>query len=176
MRCGIAWGQTSGAQCKPMRDAVDAQVGSLECPKQQAPNMDAPVLSASSCARLCGVRTMTLRSMSAMRAMLQQPGAFPRLQSLRLHRKDAAMINSDADYQAIASATPWLTHLSCALPGSATALPQQMASLLAACSKLEDLALHAHNKLSLASTARVSLLEGVDALAAITSLLSLKLP
>jgi hypothetical protein len=73
------------ACCKPMRDAVDAQVGSLECPKQQAPmNKDSPVLSAAACARLCGVRTMTLRSMHAMRAMLLQAGAFPRLQSLRL--------------------------------------------------------------------------------------------
>ncbi|KAG1664005.1 hypothetical protein FOA52_010521 [Chlamydomonas sp. UWO 241] len=71
---------------------------------------------------------MHTRSMRAMRAMLLQPGAFPRLQSLRLLLEgNAADIESDADFQAIASAAPWLTRLSCALPASATALPQQMA-------------------------------------------------
>jgi hypothetical protein len=69
--------------CKPMRDAVDALVGSLDAP-EQAFGKEAPVLSAAACARLCGVRTVTLRSMRSMRAMLLQPGAFPRLQSLRL--------------------------------------------------------------------------------------------
>ncbi|KAG1663108.1 hypothetical protein FOA52_010511 [Chlamydomonas sp. UWO 241] len=37
-----------------------------------------------------------------------------------------------ADYQAIASAAPWLTRLSMRSPASATALPQQMATLLSA--------------------------------------------
>jgi hypothetical protein len=67
-----------------MRDAVDALVGSLDAP-EQASGREAPVLSAAACARLCSVRTVTLRSMRSMRAMLLlQPGAFPRLQSLRL--------------------------------------------------------------------------------------------
>ncbi|KAG1675056.1 hypothetical protein FOA52_002715 [Chlamydomonas sp. UWO 241] len=159
---------------KPMRDAVDAQVGSLEWPKQQDPNQNAPMLSAAACARLRGVHTMTLRSMRCMRAML--PGVFPRLQSLRLLLEDDAVIESDAAYKGIASAAPWLTHLNLPLPASATMLPQQMASLLAACSKLEDLELHAQDELAPAHIDRVSLLVGVDALAAGTQLLSLRLP
>jgi hypothetical protein len=58
----------------------------------------------------------------------------------------AAAIKDPADYEAITRTAPYLTELSLKLPGSATALPQQMASLLSACSKLEDLALHAYNK------------------------------
>jgi hypothetical protein len=68
-----------------MRDAVDALVASLDAP-EQASGKEAPVLSAAACARLCSVRTVTLRSMRSICAMLLQPGAgaFPRLQSLRL--------------------------------------------------------------------------------------------
>jgi Leucine-rich repeat (LRR) protein len=71
-----------------------------------------------------------------------------------------------ADYRAIASAAPWLTKLSLKLPVSATALPQQMAALLAACTKLEDLALH--------SDYQAELLD-IIALAAGTQLLRLSL-
>jgi hypothetical protein len=70
--------------CTTMRQAVDAHASCLEG------RCDAPVLSDAACARLHGVRTMTLRSVACLRRMLvalnQQPapGAFPRLQSLRL--------------------------------------------------------------------------------------------
>ncbi|KAG1655768.1 hypothetical protein FOA52_008475 [Chlamydomonas sp. UWO 241] len=172
------------ACCKPMRDAVDAQFVSLECPKQPALHND--VLSAAACARLCGVRTMTLRSMRPMRDMLLHPGAFPRLQSLRLLLEDDAVIESAADYQAIASAAPWLTHFSYSLPASATALPQQMASLLAACSKLQDLAIlvrYSHAAKLPQTVEGFSFVRGgtsnladVSALATGTQLLSLRLP
>jgi hypothetical protein len=71
--------------CTPMRDAVDALVGSLDAP-EEAFGKEAPVLSATACARLCSVHTVTLRSMRSLRAMLLPPAAdtFPRLKSLRL--------------------------------------------------------------------------------------------
>ncbi|KAG1661693.1 hypothetical protein FOA52_001970 [Chlamydomonas sp. UWO 241] len=67
-----------------------------------------------------------------------QPGAFPHLKPLRLHL-GAAAIEGPADYDVIAGASPWLTHLSLPLPPSATALPQPMDGVLSACTKLEDL-------------------------------------
>jgi hypothetical protein len=90
------WSSLSGddvralrACCTPLRDAVDAQVGALD----QGPNgaaglpaaacYGAAVLSAAACARLCSVSEITLRSMACLRDMLV-PGAFPRLQSVRL--------------------------------------------------------------------------------------------
>jgi hypothetical protein len=79
------------ACCTPLRDAVDAQVGALDqgidgAAAAGADTAASHVLSAAACARLCGVSTVTLRSMACMRAMRmgEQPGAFPRLQSLRL--------------------------------------------------------------------------------------------
>jgi hypothetical protein len=75
------------ACCTPLRDAVDAQVGTLleQGPNGGAAGDTAHVLSGAACARLCGVSTMTLRSMACVRAMLvASPGAFPRLQSVRL--------------------------------------------------------------------------------------------
>jgi hypothetical protein len=68
------------ACCSPLRDAIDAQVGALD---QATSTADAHVLSAAACARLCGVNKITLRSMACVHAMLV-PGAFPRLQSVRL--------------------------------------------------------------------------------------------
>lgn len=50
-------------------------------------------------------------------------------------------IKKPADYEAISSTAPWLTQLSQKLPHSAKAL-EQMAALLAACTKLEDVTLH----------------------------------
>jgi hypothetical protein len=64
------------------------------------------------------------------------------MRALRL--QDAGVIEDVADYQAIASTAPWLTHLSVELPASATALPQQMS----ACSRLENLVLRADKQLS----------------------------
>jgi hypothetical protein len=60
--------------CANMRDAVDAQAGSVE---GQA---ESPVLSAATCDRLVGIHTLTLRSMACLRGMLlDAPGAvFPR--------------------------------------------------------------------------------------------------
>ncbi|KAG1664236.1 hypothetical protein FOA52_003489 [Chlamydomonas sp. UWO 241] len=118
--------------------AVDAQAGSLE----EGQGDTFSLLSSDTCARLCGVHTPTLRSMACLRDMLgvqlQPRASFPRLQSLRLHLGSAA-IDSPSGYEAIASASPWLTHLSLELPVTTTALPQEMAALLAACSKLDDL-------------------------------------
>jgi hypothetical protein len=83
------------------------------------------------------------------------------------HRaQGAGAIERPADYEAIASASPFLTHLSLFLPTSATALPQQMAGVLSACSKLEDLAL---------SSLRSRIVD-IDVLASGTQLLSLQLP
>jgi hypothetical protein len=86
-----------------------------------------------------------------------------------------AAIEDPAEYEAIARSAPFLTEVSLKLPASATALPQQMASLLSACSKLEDLTLHAYDKA--AWTPPVSSLVDVDALlAAGPQLLHLRLP
>ncbi|KAG1658246.1 hypothetical protein FOA52_008506 [Chlamydomonas sp. UWO 241] len=166
--------------CTPLRDAVDAQISGLDGPI----NEDAPVLSTAACARLCGVHTMTLRSMPCLRGMQPrlvaphpQPHSFPRLTSLRLliEKEGAAAIEAAADYEAITKTAPWLTQLSLELPGDATALPQQVASLLSACSKLEDLTLRAYDVPG-AYMPRVSSLVDVDALAAGTQLLRLQLP
>ncbi|KAG1667989.1 hypothetical protein FOA52_000633 [Chlamydomonas sp. UWO 241] len=116
-----------------IRDAVDAQTG---CMEGQA---ESPVLSSATVARLLDVTTLTLRSMRGLRGMLgapPQPGAFPRLQSLRLHL-GAASIESLADCKAITSASPWLTHLSLELPGGATGLPALMAGVFAGLRGLE---------------------------------------
>jgi hypothetical protein len=71
-------------QCSTaMRDAVDAQAGVLEGQDNKS-----PVLSPDAVARLAGVHTLTLRTMACLRGMLvspPHPGAFPHLQSLRLH-------------------------------------------------------------------------------------------
>ncbi|KAG1660574.1 hypothetical protein FOA52_005110 [Chlamydomonas sp. UWO 241] len=106
-----------------MRDAVDAHAGGLEG------QYNAPALSHITCARLCCVNTLTLRSMACLRRMLvetHQPGAsFPRMQSLRLILHEGGdAIEDAADYQAISNTAPWLTQLSMMLPASATALPQ----------------------------------------------------
>ncbi|KAG1677950.1 hypothetical protein FOA52_001368 [Chlamydomonas sp. UWO 241] len=103
------------------------------------------------------------------------PGAFPHLQSLRLHL-GAASIGSPADYEAIASAAPWLTHFSLELPASASALPQEMARLLAACSKLEDLEMSAYDDLRKWRVVLESSLANIDVLAAGTQILRLQLP
>jgi hypothetical protein len=58
--------------------------------------------------------------------------------NLLLAAQGAAAIRSPTDYEAIARTAPWLTHLSLEPPASATALPQEMAGMLSACSKLED--------------------------------------
>jgi hypothetical protein len=86
-----------------------------------------------------------------------------------------------ADYNAIASTAPWLTHLSLELPASATALPQEMAGLLSACSNLEagDLAVRAFDEARPGTSGggrTRSSIANVDALAAGTQLLSLRLP
>jgi hypothetical protein len=87
----------------------------------------------------------------------------------------AAAIKDPADYEAIARTAPFLTELSLKLPASATALPQQMATLLSACSKLVDLALHAYDEGQY--MVPVSSLVDVDALLSVgTQLLHLKLP
>jgi hypothetical protein len=92
-------------------------------------------------------------------------------------QEGAAEIEDPADYEAIASTAPFLTELSLKLPASATALPQQMASLLSACSKLEDLALHAYDGAVPAYMQRALSLVDVDALmAAGPQLLHLRLP
>ncbi|KAG1657864.1 hypothetical protein FOA52_014621 [Chlamydomonas sp. UWO 241] len=153
--------------CTDMRDAVDARRGSLDGPGNA-------VLSHTTCARLAAVRSLSLRSMACLRGMLvlespQHPGAlFPRLQSLRLILDEGDVaINDAADYQAIASVAPWLTKLSLESPASATALQQQMAALLSACSKLEDQGLYA--------TMYESRLMDIAALAACTWLVRLSL-
>jgi hypothetical protein len=81
--------------------------------------------------------------------------------------QNAAAIEIPADYAAITSTA--LTHLSLVLPDSATALPQQMAGMLSACSKLEDVGMRS-------SVGSTSGLVDISALAAGTQLLSLKLP
>jgi hypothetical protein len=69
-----------------VRNAVDAQT---DCVVQG--QAESPVLCPATVARLAGVHTVTLRSMTCLRRMLlvapaHGPGAvFPRLQSLRLH-------------------------------------------------------------------------------------------
>jgi internalin A len=94
--------------------------------------------------------------------------------------QDAAAIEDPADYDAITRAAPFLTELSLKFPGSATALPQQLASLLSACSKLEDLTLCAYDEAYVGTymwQPPVSSLVDVDALlAAGPQLLHLKLP
>jgi Leucine-rich repeat (LRR) protein len=78
----------------------------------------------------------------------------------------------------MASSSPWLTHLGLELPASATALPQQMAGVLSACSKLEELAMRSY-RLGTSSDRSMqpfSNIVNVDALAACTQLLSLELP
>jgi hypothetical protein len=50
-----------------------------------------------------------------------------------------AAIEGPADYEAIASASPFLTQLCLELPANATAVPQEMDGVLSACNKLEDL-------------------------------------
>ncbi|KAG1673938.1 hypothetical protein FOA52_015693 [Chlamydomonas sp. UWO 241] len=107
-------------------------------------------------------------------------GVFPRLQSLRLHL-GAAAIESPADYDAIASAAPWLTHLSLDLPARAIALPQHMAGVLSACSKLEDLEMRAFDEARPGTSGSVrseglSKIANMDALAAGTQLRRLQLP
>ncbi|KAG1667848.1 hypothetical protein FOA52_011036 [Chlamydomonas sp. UWO 241] len=165
--------------CTPLRDAVDAHISGLVGPI----NDDAPVLSAAACARLNGVHTMTLRSMACLRGMQlvaphAQPDPFPRLTSLRMliDERGAPAIEAAADYEAITKIAPWLTQLSLRLPHSAAALPQQMASLLSACSKLEDLTLHAYDEAVPTYMPPVSNLVHVDALAAGIQLLHLRLP
>ncbi|KAG1679786.1 hypothetical protein FOA52_012697 [Chlamydomonas sp. UWO 241] len=145
--------------CTVIRDAVDAHASCLE---EQG---DAPVLSPTTCARLACVNTLSLRSMACLRGMLvesPQPGAFfPRLQSLRLILHEGGVaIEDPADYQAIAiaGALGWLTQLSLRPPASATALPQQMAALLSACGKLEDLRLHADGVRTLSRLADIGAL------------------
>jgi hypothetical protein len=91
------------------------------------------------------------------------------------------VIESPADYEAITRTAPFLTELSLKLPGSTTALPQQMDSLLSAASKLEDLTLNAYEEVMGGSSGRFELRESslvdVDAfLAAGTQLLHLRLP
>jgi hypothetical protein len=61
--------------CMPLRDAVDAHAGGLDCAS------NAPVLSGATCGRLSGVSTATLRSMESLRGMAP---LLPRLKSLRL--------------------------------------------------------------------------------------------
>jgi hypothetical protein len=81
--------------------------------------------------------------------------------------------SSPTDYEAIASTAPFLTRLSLELPDSATALPHEMAGLLSACSRLEDLeilALDAYDE-----TRRASLVD-ISAFAQGTQLMSLQLP
>jgi hypothetical protein len=93
------------------------------------------------------------------------------------HRaQGAAAMGSPTDYEVIASTAPWLTHLSLELPASATALPQEMAGLLAACSKLEDLAMRAFHEADPGGGQSLSSIVSMDALAVGTQLLSLKLP
>ncbi|KAG1667413.1 hypothetical protein FOA52_004830 [Chlamydomonas sp. UWO 241] len=67
--------------CLAMRDALDAQTGSVEG------RGESPVLCPATCARLHDVHTLTLGSMACLRRMLlvAAGGFFPRLQSLRLH-------------------------------------------------------------------------------------------
>jgi hypothetical protein len=90
--------------------------------------------------------------------------------------KGADVIQDAADYQAIASTAPFLTHLSVQLPASATTLPQHMASLLSACSKLVDLAVDVYDETNTIHMFHASSLLDVQALAAGTQLLSLQLP
>ncbi|KAG1656397.1 hypothetical protein FOA52_008807 [Chlamydomonas sp. UWO 241] len=159
--------------CTALRDAVDAHASSLEGQD------NAPLFSPTTCARLKGVHTLTLRSMACLRAMLvaspqQQPGAFfPRLQSLRLILDGRGVTIQDpaVDYPAIASTAPWLTQLSLKPPASATALPQEMAGLLSACSKLEELALDG----TVPAACEESRLVDIVALAAASHLLRLRL-
>ncbi|KAG1657003.1 hypothetical protein FOA52_012004 [Chlamydomonas sp. UWO 241] len=146
------------ACCKATRNAVERHASGLEG------QGNAPVLSPATCARLSCVHALTLRSMACVRGML---GAFRRLQSTRLLLdQGGAAIEDAADYQAIAYAAPWLTHLGLQLPASATALPPQLGALLSGCSKLEDLELRAEGR---------SQLVDVGALAAGTQLLRLGL-
>ncbi|KAG1663324.1 hypothetical protein FOA52_006283 [Chlamydomonas sp. UWO 241] len=132
--------------CTATRAAVDAHASGLDGGESDT----TVLLSPATCSRLIGVHTLTLRSMACLRGMLVapphgQPGAlFPHLQSLQLLlAEDGVAVAGAADYQAIATAAPWLTQLSLQLPGSATALPQHMASLLSVCSRLGNLTLYA---------------------------------
>jgi hypothetical protein len=86
----------------------------------------------------------------------------------------AGAIERPADYEAIASASPFLTHLSLELPTSATALPQEMAWVLSACSKLAHLAIRAYDETGGGHC--LSNIVGIGALASGTQLMSLKLP
>jgi Leucine-rich repeat (LRR) protein len=91
----------------------------------------------------------------------------------------ATAIECPADYETIASTALFLTHLRMELPDSATALPQEMAGLLSACSRLENLAMRAYDESGpMGSVAwQPSHLMDIDALlAAGTQLLSLQLP
>ncbi|KAG1667966.1 hypothetical protein FOA52_008338 [Chlamydomonas sp. UWO 241] len=133
--------------CTAMR-AMDAQAVCLEEPRWSpvAPS-SAHVLAPASCAHLSACHTLTLCSIECLHGMLVQPEpgvGFPRLQSLRLILGEGGLTLEDAaDHQAIVA--PLLTQLSMRPPASATALPQQMAALLSACSKLEELVLHAYH-------------------------------
>jgi hypothetical protein len=93
------------------------------------------------------------------------------------HHSQAA-IEHHADYEAIASASPFLTHLSLEIPDSATAVPKQMAGVLSACGKLElDLAFRPDRPDTSRSWSmpRSSMVD-VSSLAAGTQLLRLQLP
>ncbi|KAG1661355.1 hypothetical protein FOA52_002469 [Chlamydomonas sp. UWO 241] len=152
--------------CTAMRGAVDARASSLEASDV--------LLSPATCARLSCANTLTLRSMATLRTMLvapPKPGSFPALRSLRLILHEGGVEIGDLDYWAITSffAAPWLTQLSVKLPVNATALPQQMASLLAACSRLEEVALHG-------DWYETPQLVDIVALSAGTHLLRLRLP
>ncbi|KAG1672208.1 hypothetical protein FOA52_002909 [Chlamydomonas sp. UWO 241] len=96
--------------------------------------------------------------MACLRGMLT--GAFfPHLESLRLLLPKGGAIEDPADYQAIASTSPWLTELSMKLPASATTLPQQMAALLAACGRGRAVSWHQLQRLELSKCLRMCDLE-----------------
>jgi hypothetical protein len=78
--------------------------------------------------------------------------------------QDDGVIESDADYRAIASAALFLTLLSLRLPASATVLPQQMAGLLSACSKLEEAAAKSEADLVLTNLAPLAALGNMQIL------------
>jgi hypothetical protein len=86
---------------------------------------------------------------------------------LHAPRAQGGVIKKSADYKAIASSAPFLTHLSLALPATSKALRREMSGLLSACSKLEDLALSAIGNSKLAD---------ITVLAVGTQLVRLKLP